>query len=111
MDVALRRRLEGVANISISQEHQRAEVTFGPAPHAFSASAFRDAVAEAGVEVVRFVVDACGTVVLEDGRQWLVAGTNRFVLSVNGYAAGEHRCLTAHLDDATATLAPESPVP
>jgi hypothetical protein len=111
MEVALRRRLEGVASISISQERQRAEVTFGPEPHAFAAGAFRDAVAEADVEVMRFVVDACGTVVQEGSRQWLVAGTGRFALSVAGYAAGEHRCLTAHLDDATATLTAASPAP
>ena len=109
MEVALRRRLAGVAGISISQEHQRAEVTFVPGPQAFSPAAFREAVSEAEVEVLRFVVDACGIIVQEDGRQWLVAGADRFALSVPGGTAGQERCLSAPLDDATATLAVERP--
>jgi hypothetical protein len=111
MEVALRRRLEGVAGISISQARQRAEVTFGPGPHAFSPRAFREAVAEADVEVLRFVVDACGTVGQDGDGQWLQAGADRFVLANAGYAAGEHRCLTAQLDDAAGILTPAEPRP
>ena len=111
MDVALRRRLAGVAHIAISQEQQRAEVAFGPDARAFSPGAFREAVAEADVEVLRFVVEACGTVVQDGERQWLLAGADRFALAVTGLTAGERRCLTAQLDDATGTLVPEAARP
>jgi hypothetical protein len=99
MEVALRRRLEGVAGISISQARQTAEVDFLPTPHAFSATAFRDAVGEADVEVVTLEVDVCGVIVQEQERRWLVAGPDRFLLA-NGQWAGERRvCLTGRLAD------------
>jgi hypothetical protein len=60
MEVALRRRLEGVASISISQERQTAEVAFARGPHIFSPEEFRAAVGEADVEVLSFEIEACG---------------------------------------------------
>jgi len=60
MEVALRRRLEGVATVAISQQHQTAEVRFAPGPHVFSAAEFRAAAGEADVEVVSFAIEACG---------------------------------------------------
>jgi hypothetical protein len=60
MEVALRRRLAGVAEVSISQSQQTAAVTFVSGTHAFSAAAFRDAVAEAEVDVLSLEVDVCG---------------------------------------------------
>jgi hypothetical protein len=62
MEVALRRRLAGVAEVSISQSQQTAAVTFVSGTRAFSATAFRDAVAEAEVDVVSLEVDVCGVV-------------------------------------------------
>ena len=99
MEVALRRRLEGVASISISQARQTAEVDFLPTPRAFSATAFREAVGEADVEVVALEVDVCGVVVQDQERRWLVAGPDRFLLA-NGQWADEQRvCLTGRLAD------------
>jgi hypothetical protein len=97
MEVALRRRLEGVASISISQQHQTAEVVFAPGPHGFSAREFRAAVAEAGVEVVRFEIEACGRVEEDSGTRWFVAGPHRFVLSDG--PMNHTPCLVGTLDD------------
>ena len=65
MEVALRRRLEGVAGVTISQSQQTAAVTFLSGTRAFSSAAFRAAVAEAEVTVVGLEVDVCG--VLDQG--------------------------------------------
>jgi hypothetical protein len=97
MEVALRRRLEGVAGISISQARQTAEVEFAATSHAFSATAFREAVGEADVEVVRFQADVCGVVVQEHERRWLTAGPERFLLADGEWAVGNHVCVTGHL--------------
>jgi hypothetical protein len=99
MELALRRRLEGVAEIRISQERQTADVSFAPGGHAFSAREFRAAVGEADVEVVRFEIDACGRVELVGDTTWFSAGPNRFSLnSLSPGIAGDH-CVTAALDD------------
>jgi hypothetical protein len=62
MEVALRRRLAGVDQISISQSQQTAVVTFRPGTQVFSAAAFREAVAEADVKVVSLNADVCGVI-------------------------------------------------
>jgi hypothetical protein len=60
MEAALRRRLEGVSRIAISQEQQTAEVAFGAAAVAFAPEEFRAAVGEADVEVLTFHIELCG---------------------------------------------------
>jgi hypothetical protein len=114
MEVALRRRLEGVATIKISQQHQTAEVTFRPGPHVFSPEAFRTAVGEADVEVIGFEIEACGRV--EPGApgapgalgasgapgataRWFVAGPNRFLLAEGPRPDDGTTCVSARLDD------------
>lgn len=62
MEVALRRRLAGVEDIAISQRQQTAVVTFRSGTQQFSATAFREAVAEAEVEVLSLDADVCGVV-------------------------------------------------
>jgi hypothetical protein len=100
MDLALRRRLEGVAEVRISQARQTAEVRFAPGPHAFAAGEFRAAVAEAGVEVLRFEVDACGRVEHAGDAIWFAAGPNRFTLAQTpAFADAGDQCLSAVLDD------------
>jgi hypothetical protein len=117
MEVALRRRLEGVATIAISQAHQTAEVTFAPGRRVFSPEEFRAAVGEAEVEVVEFEIEACGNVIsgassassassasgasgagAAQPERWFVAGANRFVLT--GELHGDDTaCVSATLDD------------
>jgi len=97
MEVALRRRLEGVDGISISQARQTAEVTFLSTPHAFSATAFREAVGEADVEVVDLEVDVCGVIVPEQERRWLVAGSERFLLANGNWPVEQPVCMTGRL--------------
>ncbi len=97
MEVALRRRLDGVARISISQAAQTAEVEFVAAPHTFSAAAFRQAVGEADVEVLSFEADVCGAVVEDQERRWLTANANRFLLADGEWAATALVCVTGRL--------------
>jgi hypothetical protein len=100
MEVALRRRLEGVAEVRISQTRQTAEVRFAQGPHAFAASEFRAAVGEAGVEVLRFEVEACGRVEHVGDAIWFAAGPNRFaVAQALAFAGAGEVCLSAVLDD------------
>lgn len=99
MDVALRRRLDGVAHIAISQSQQTAEVTFAEGPHVFSPTAFREAVGEADVEVVRFEVDVCGVGVEDQGRRWLAGRTERFLLADGEWSPGQHVCVSGRLGD------------
>ena len=81
MEVALRRRLDGVAH----------------APHTFSAATFREAVGEADVEVVSFEADVCGAVVQEQEQRWLTAETSRFLLADGEWAPTAHVCVTGRL--------------
>lgn len=98
--MALHRRLEGVAKVSISQSRQTAEVEFTDGRHAFSPSVFRAAVDEAGVEVVTFQIDACGLIERREGRHWLIAGDNRFLLEEGAAAPVEQPvCVSGRLDD------------
>jgi hypothetical protein len=100
MEVALRRRLEGVADISISQRQQTAEVTFDEGDYTFSPEAFRLAVGEAGVVVLRFNVDACGSVEQDGQQQWLAAGKNRWLFkSDQAVPTARSLCVTGRLND------------
>jgi hypothetical protein len=100
MEVALRRRLEGVAEISISQREQTAEVLFTPGEHAFSPDAFRKAVGEANVVVLAFQIDACGSVERTGEQRWLVAGKNRLLVTGDAdVPAGRLLCVSGRLDD------------
>lgn len=101
MEVALRRRLEGVTAIDISQERQTAEVRFRPAASRFSPAAFREAVKEADVEVSSFVIDVCGIVVQDGTRAFVHAGTDRYLLASAQPATPDLVCFTAQLDDST----------
>lgn len=102
MEVALRRRLEGVANISISQSRQTAEVEFTSPLHAFSPDAFRDAVGEAEVTVLSFEIEVCGVIEQKESQRWLAAGKNRFLLVEGGTSpgpVGRAVCVSGRLDD------------
>ncbi len=100
MEVALRRRLEGVAGVSISQRQQTAEVTFGAGDHRFSPQAFREAINEAGVKVLSVQIEACGVIQEDANGRRLVSGRNTFVLvDAATTAAGQAVCVTGTLDD------------
>jgi hypothetical protein len=100
MEVALRRRLAGVADVSISQREQTAIVTFRPGTSVFSAAEFRNAVAEADVEVISLELEICGVV---DAENVLRASTDvqQTRLRLHGPGAQAHTvvCATGHLDD------------
>jgi hypothetical protein len=100
MEVALRRRLEGVAEISISQSEQTAEVRFASSDRLFPADAFREAVWEANVVVVQFQVDVCGSVERDGEQQWFIAGQNRWRLSGSRTVQPNALlCVSGRLDD------------
>ena len=100
MEVALRRRLEGVADVSISQQQQTAAVAFVTGTHLFSPAAFRDAVAEADVDVLSLEADVCGVV---DDRNLLRSSTHdrRPLVRLQGGSthAGTAICVSGPLDD------------
>ena len=96
--MALRRRLEGVAHVSISQSQQTAAVTFNPGSRAFSAPAFRDALGEAAVEVVSLEIDACGVIEEMNGHRWITITGQRFLLR-GQTSAGSIACVTGRLND------------
>jgi hypothetical protein len=100
MEVALRQRLEGADDVSISQGQQTAEVRFVPAARSFQPRLFREATKEAGVEVLRFEVDACGTLEQRDGARLLIAGDSQFTVT-GGEAApvGQPVCVSGRLED------------
>lgn len=103
MEVSLRRRLEGVASISISQSRQTVDVIFADGRSAFSASAFREALAESGIEVVALQLDACGAIERKNDQHWLVAGHNRFLVEGAATApSARHVCVLGPLDDRSA---------
>jgi hypothetical protein len=99
MEVALRRRLEGVAEISISQHEQRATVTFVPGTHVFSSEAFRAAVAEADVEVITLDVRVCGLVDENGALQGAAGGHEPLVRLRGDVRPGNSLCATGRLDD------------
>lgn len=99
MEMALRRRLEGVADISISQQKQAATVTFVPGTDVFSAAEFRSAVAEADVEVLTIDARVCG-VVDEKGTLRPNLSDHEPLVQLRGdVQQGTSVCVTGRLDD------------
>ena len=98
MEVALRRRLEGVAEISISQSQQTTLVTFARGRHTFSPVEFRGALSEAAVEVLSMEIDLCGAVEETSGERWMTTGGTRFLLRGHVPADGLI-CVTGQLND------------
>jgi hypothetical protein len=101
MEVALRRRLAGVDEISISQSQQTTVVTFARGSHAFSPVDFRLALSEADVEVLRMEIEFCGAIERKTGERWItIAGTP---VVLHGHAPADGiRCVTGRLNDRVA---------
>ena len=78
MEIALR-RLAGADKIWISISEQRFQVTYKSGA-SFQPQDIRGAVAKAGVEVLRFQITARGRVHEEAGKQFLIAGKDKFLL-------------------------------
>ncbi len=100
MEVALRRRLAGVAGVSISQSEQTAAVTFAEGTRHFAAAEFQRAVAEADVEVIALEATVCG--VVKDGNELRARNDRQQVLvRLRGgdVAVGTSICATGRLDD------------
>lgn len=94
----MRRRLEGVAHIAISQSEQSASVTFDARGAFFSPEDFRAAVGEASVEVLTMTIEACGIVHDTENGRWLRAGQNRFPLrNADSAPVGISACMTGAL--------------
>ena len=98
----MRRRLEGVASISISMSEQTTEVVFARG-QAFSPTVFRDAVGESGVKVLSFQIEACGVIEQSEGQRWLAVGEDRFLREERDIAPpGQAVCVSGRLDDRSA---------
>ena len=96
----MRRRLAGVAHVSISQREQTVAIAFEPDTYTFSAAAFRSAIAEAEVEVITIDARVCGIV---DEQQVLRARSVEQPRLVRLRAAqvpvGSSICVGGRLDD------------
>jgi hypothetical protein len=75
---SLKRHYAG-SEIDVDDDKDTATIRFAGA-ETFSPAEFQAAVEHVRMRVVTVRMQACGTVEAADGRQWLVAGTNRFVL-------------------------------
>ena len=104
MEVALRKRLAGVAAITISESAQTTEVIFAPGDHPFSVDTFKAALKQADVEVVTMEVDACGTLELRDGRRLLQAGATEFVVAPGSSPATGPVCVAGRLQEAAGQM-------
>jgi hypothetical protein len=101
MEVGLRKRLEGAADISISQGQQTAVVRFQPAARTWSPEAFREAARETAVKVLRFEIEACGRVEGDDPQRWLVAGESRYLVTgSHAIPLDSNVCVSGPFDDA-----------
>ena len=68
----------------------------------FSPAVFRDAVDDAGIEVLAIQIDACGVVEEARGQRWFLAGANRFALDDGGRVpVGQLVCVVGSLNDAS----------
>ena len=97
----MRRRLEGVASVSISLGNQTTQVAFvGGQP--FSPEVFQETLAEVGGEVLAFHVEACGALEHDNRQNWLLAGTDRFLLIGEALEPARQRiCVTGRLETST----------
>jgi hypothetical protein len=103
MEVALRRRLGGVADVSISQAEQTAAVRFTPGTFTFSAAELRGAVAEADVEVLALEATVCG--IVGDGNELRPRhGVGQLMVRLrdDDAAVGASICATGQLHDRAA---------
>ena len=78
MEVAIR-RLDGVADVSISWQRKLVEVTYTPNSR-FQPQGIREAVAQVAVAVDQFTIVARGRIVLDGATGYFVAGQDRYLL-------------------------------
>ena len=104
----MRRRLAGVADVSISQHEQTAAVSFVPGTFTFSPTDFRSAIADAGVTVLTIDMEVCGFI--EQGNVLRVSASDKMptlqLLADSAITAGSV-CITGRLDDAAQPYALE----
>lgn len=103
MEIALR-RLDGVDKVTISIQQQALSVTLKPGSR-FDPRGIRDAVAQAGVSILRFHLEARGQVEQKGDERYFVAGKDRFLLVASpDVPVGEPIWVNALVDDATNPL-------
>ncbi len=100
MEIALR-RLDGVDKVTISIQQQALSVTLKPGSK-FDPRGIRDAVAQAGVSILRFHLEARGQVEQKGDERYFVAGKDRFLLVASrDVPVGEPIWVSALVDDTT----------
>jgi len=101
MEVAIR-RLEGVAEVSISWQRKLVEVRYAPNSR-FQPQGIREAVAQVAVAVDQFTIVARGRVVLDGATGYFVAGADRYLLEdLSSLPQGKLISITGIIDDAEA---------
>ena len=69
--------------VDVNDDRDTASIQFA-GNESFSAPQFRAAVERVNMRVLKVRMQACGTVDSADGKKWLTAGSNRFVLRSDG---------------------------
>ena len=69
--------------VDVSDEKDTATIQFAE-NESFSPAEFRAAVERVRMHVIKVRMQACGTVQTTDGKKWLTAGSNRFLLQSDG---------------------------
>ena len=73
------KRHYGASDIDVDDDKDTATIRFADR-ETFSPAEFQAAVEHVRMRVVTVRMQACGAIEAADGRQWLVAGTNRFAV-------------------------------
>lgn len=94
----------GRSTIHVDDDRDSAQITFADKEQ-FTPAAFDAAVARVRMHVVSLRVQACGTVHTSDGKKWLTAGQNRFLIRSDREVPEQPICadgtLDTHSDPAT----------
>lgn len=98
VEAALGRSLDSVV-ITTDQARQTIHLAFEQSATPFSSASFRQALAEAGGEVVSMTIEACGTVDTVEGRSWLTSGSRLLIQGSGTFVAGTEICVTGELRD------------
>lgn len=97
----------GRSAIHVDDDKDSAQITFDDKEQ-FTPAAFEAAVARVRMHVVTLRLQACGTVSTSDGKKWLTAGENRFLIRSDREVPDQPICadgtLDTHSDPATYQL-------
>jgi copper chaperone CopZ len=100
METAIR-RLDGVANVSISMQTKLVEVTYAPNSR-FQPAGIREAVSQVAVSVDQLMIVARGRMVMDGTKGYFVVGEDRYILDdLSSIPPGKLISITGIIDDSS----------